>query len=117
MSFKDLKTNVLLIETDIEKSTILAKKLDSLGVGEIYTIPHFKVAKDYLLEKRVDLIIIGDDFFETSLVDAIRAVKKLPNADKIPFILATSSKDGALIRSAVAEGILAILNTPFLNKL
>jgi CRP-like cAMP-binding protein len=113
MLLKKLNLNILVVDSNQERSSLLSKILEEGKGGKFFVTSTIGKAQELLDRERYHLVVVGDDFLAEEKKTAFEALKKAIQKRSLPWIFYTSSKDMSFIRNAVQEGFSAVLHYPF----
>ncbi len=105
--------SALAVEDDPEFLSILELMLGRCGFRYTVTAPDGFAAREYLKDRRFDLIISDWNMELMDGIELLIRVRKDPYTAKIPFILMTASLAEAPWRGAIQYGATEFLLKPF----
>jgi two-component system chemotaxis response regulator CheY len=110
----ELFLNKILIVDDVLSMRSLTKAiLREAGFAHVFDAPDGQEALKLMQKVRVNLIICDWNMPIMSGLELFKAVQAEPKLKGTPFIMLTSSSDGAKVKEALAAGITAYMIKPF----
>ena len=110
----ELLLNKILIVDDVLSMRSLTKAiLREAGFAHVFDAPDGQEALKLMRKVKVNLIICDWNMPVMSGLELFKAVQEDPKLAGTPFIMLTSSSDGAKVKEAIQAGITAYMIKPF----
>jgi len=114
LSEKDVR--VLVVDDQQVTRTVVKAILKSLGYNEILTADGGKEALSILRRHLVDLIICDWNMPDMSGIDVLKAVRKDPRYEDVPFLMLTAEVYRENITEAMKAGVTDYIAKPFTTE-
>lgn len=106
------KVKVLIYDSDEAKGQKIQELLAGIGLKSVHLQVEYAPLPSVVQEHSPSILIIGDPFPGSSIKESLKALRKIPQAKKIPCLLASKIRDPQALRELIAEGVNGIIDFP-----
>jgi two-component system chemotaxis response regulator CheY len=104
---------ILIVDDLLSARKVMERLLRPFGLADFEFANNGKVALDLITKGNIGLVISDWDMPEMDGISLLAEMRKIPEGEKVPFIMVTSSSDHESVAKAVKQGISSYIVKPF----